>query len=124
MDGLGDPNFNRPQLQQLSVTVIAVNGLALIAAGGEVIPAAVALVVFLRSGYGSRRCRFLIVIVSAAHDFAAAVSPAAYNVLSKQRVRRRFGFDLLLAREDSPEARRWVEFFQQVRLAPGKQKGY
>jgi hypothetical protein len=65
----------------------------------------------------------LIVIVSASYDFAAEITMAAYNVLSKQRVRRRFGFDLLLAREGSPEARRWVEFFQQVRLAPGKQKG-
>jgi len=65
----------------------------------------------------------LIVIVAASHDFAADVSMAAYNILSRHRVRRRFGFDLLLAREGSAEARRWVEFFQQVRLAPGKQKG-
>lgn len=65
----------------------------------------------------------LIVEVSAGHDFAADISAAAYNVLSKQRVRRRFGFDLLLAREGSAEARRWIRFFQQVRLAPGQTKG-
>jgi len=65
----------------------------------------------------------LIVEVSATHDFAADVSMAAYNILSKQRVRRRFGFDLLLAREGSAEGRRWAEFFQQVRLAPGRRKG-
>ena len=65
----------------------------------------------------------LIVELSANHDFAADVSVAAYNIPSKQRVRRRFGFDLLLARDGSPEARRWAEFFQQVRLAPGLRKG-
>ena len=65
----------------------------------------------------------LIVLVSPTHDFAMDLSPAAYNFLSKQRVRRRFGFDLLLAREGSKEERRWTEFFQQVRLAPGRRKG-
>jgi len=65
----------------------------------------------------------LIVEVSASHDLAADLSIAAYSILSKQRVRRRFGFDLLLARHGSPEAGRWVEFFQQVRLAPGRRKG-
>ena len=65
----------------------------------------------------------LIVEVVATHDFAADVSMAAYNILSKQRVRRRFGFDLLLARDGSLEAQRWTRFFQQVRLAPGRRKG-
>lgn len=65
----------------------------------------------------------LIVVVSGEHDFSADLSPAQYNLLSKHRVRRRFGFDLLVAREDSVEYRRWTEFFQQVRLEPGRQKG-
>jgi uncharacterized protein DUF6932 len=65
----------------------------------------------------------LIIVVAAEHDFLAEVSPAAYNVLSKQRVRRRFGFDLLVAREGSVEYRDWTDFFQQVRLEPGRHKG-
>ena len=33
----------------------------------------------------------LIVVVHTGHDFAADLPPTAYNVLSQQRVRRRFG---------------------------------
>src|SRR2546426_10698771 len=40
----------------------------------------------------------LILVLDPQHDFSADVDPRAYNVLSKRRVRRRFGFDLLLAR--------------------------
>ena len=65
----------------------------------------------------------LIVVLSRGHDFLADLSPSAYNVLSKRRVQRRFGFDLLVAREGSVEYDRWVEFFQQVRLEPGRVKG-
>lgn len=65
----------------------------------------------------------LIVELVATHDFAADLSPAEYNVVSKQRVQRRFGFDMLLAREGSVECDRWTEFFQQVRLEPARQKG-
>jgi len=65
----------------------------------------------------------LIVVVAAEHDFSTDLNPAAYNVVSKRRVHRRFGFDLLVAREGSIEYRRWVEFLTQVRLAPEQQKG-
>ena len=65
----------------------------------------------------------LIVVVTSDHDFSADLSPADYNVVSKQRVRRRYGFDLLVAREGSVEYRRWVDFFQQVRLEPDRRKG-
>ena len=65
----------------------------------------------------------LIVEVAAGHDFSAELSPASYNVLSKPRVHRRFGFDLLVAREGSAERHQWIEFFQQVRLEPELRKG-
>jgi predicted nucleotidyltransferase len=65
----------------------------------------------------------LIVVVPREHDFLADLSPGAYNVLSKRRVRQRFGFDLLVAREGSIEYERWTEFFQEVRLEPGRRKG-
>ena len=65
----------------------------------------------------------LILVVSANYDFSVDFQPSEYNVLSKRQVHRRFGFDLLLARADSEEYRRYVEFFQQVRLAPGRKKG-
>jgi hypothetical protein len=65
----------------------------------------------------------LVLILSPQHDFSMEFQPNAYNVLSKRRVHRRFGFDLLVARADSEEYRRYVEFFQQVRLEPERKKG-
>ncbi len=65
----------------------------------------------------------LILVVPAGHDFSVDLRPIEYNVLSQRRVRRRFGLDLLVARTDSEEYRRYVEFFRQVRLEPGSKKG-
>jgi len=65
----------------------------------------------------------LILVVSTHHDYAVDFQPSEYNVLSKRRVHQRFGFDLLVARADSEEYRRYEAFFQQVRLEPGCKKG-
>ncbi len=65
----------------------------------------------------------LIVIVAPDHNFSADLLPGEYNVLSKRRVHRRHGFDLLVACADSEEHRRYVRFFQQIRFEPGRAKG-
>ena len=65
----------------------------------------------------------LVLVVSSRHDFSADFQPSEYNVLSKRRINRRYGFDVLVARADSEEYRRYVGFFQQVRLEPGHKKG-
>jgi hypothetical protein len=65
----------------------------------------------------------LILVVSAGYDFAVDFQPNEYNILSKRLVNRRFGFDLLVARAGSEEYRRYMGFFQQVRLEPGRKKG-
>ena len=65
----------------------------------------------------------LILVVRQSHDFSADLVPAEYNVLSKRRVFRRHQFDLLVARAGSEEFQRYVAFFEQVRLEPGKSKG-
>ena len=65
----------------------------------------------------------LILVVPAAHDFFADLSPTEYNVLAKRRVFRRYGFDVLVARAESEEYRRYAAFFQQVRLEPNRRKG-
>ena len=65
----------------------------------------------------------LVLVVSAGYDFKADFKPSEYNILSKRLVNRRFGFDLLVARADSEEYRRYVGLFQQVRLEPGRKKG-
>lgn len=65
----------------------------------------------------------LILVMPLGHDFSADFQPNEYNVLSKRQVNRRFRFDLLVARVDSEEYRRYMRFFQQVRLEPGRRKG-
>lgn len=65
----------------------------------------------------------LILVVAPDHNFAADLSPLEYGVLSKRRVHRRHGFDLLVARAGSEEYLRYVRFFQQIRFAPGSAKG-
>ena len=65
----------------------------------------------------------LIVIVAAEHRFDADLAPSEYAVLSKRRVHRRYGFDLLVATDNSDEHRRYVQFFQQIRFEPHASKG-
>jgi len=65
----------------------------------------------------------LILVVPPTHDFAAELRPLEYNVLSKQQIRRQYGFDAIVARADHPELARFIDFFGQVRLRPGVSKG-
>jgi hypothetical protein len=43
----------------------------------------------------------LILVVPSNIDFSAELRPMAYNVLSKRRVSRQYGFHILVAREDA-----------------------
>ena len=65
----------------------------------------------------------IIVVVSAAHDFGADLPPHQYNVLAQQRVRRRFGFDIVVAKMGTDNLAEAVAFFSQVRQRPGLKKG-
>lgn len=66
----------------------------------------------------------LIIGVTAAHDFAADLRPFEYNVLSKRRVRKFYGFDLLGVAVVGTELwRGYVDFFQKVKNRPDRQKG-
>ena len=65
----------------------------------------------------------LVVVVSSDHNFSREFQPSEYNVLSRRQVHRHFGIDVLVARAESEEYRRYVGFFQQVRLEPGRKKG-
>jgi hypothetical protein len=65
----------------------------------------------------------LILVLPAGHDLSRDLSPAEYNVLSSQRVRRRHKLDLLVTRADSDQYRRYLSLFQQVGLEPSKTKG-
>ena len=65
----------------------------------------------------------LILVVPEHHDFSADLAATEYNVVSKRSVFRRYGFDLLVARDHSEEYRRYLAFFQHVRLEPNLRKG-
>ncbi len=64
-----------------------------------------------------------VVLVSVAHHFASDLGPSRYNVLSKRRVRRRFGFDIVLARVGTEDVTETADFFQQVKGQPHIKKG-
>ena len=65
----------------------------------------------------------LVLIVGSQHDFAADLPPGHYNLLAQMRVRKRFGFDIVVVRNDSENLEQAITFFQQVRQQPGAKKG-
>jgi len=65
----------------------------------------------------------LIVVVGANHDFGADLLISAYNILAQNRVRRRFGLDIVVVKQGSEDLVDAIAFFQQVRQQPGSKKG-
>ena len=65
----------------------------------------------------------LVLVVAASHDFSADLSPAQYNLLAQRRVHRRFGFDIVVAKNGSGSFEEAIAFFQQVKQRPGMKKG-
>jgi hypothetical protein len=62
----------------------------------------------------------LIVVLRKGHDLTAELRPFEYNIVSRRRVQRAFAFDLLVAREDSPEYDEYIEFFQRIKGQEGR----
>ena len=65
----------------------------------------------------------LVLVVPGTHDFVAELLPHQYNILAQQRVRRRFGFDIVVVKSESDYLAQAVGFFEQVRQRPGLKKG-
>ncbi len=65
----------------------------------------------------------LIVVLEKGHDFEIEIRPMAYNVLSRKRVHRRYGFDMFVVVEDSDSYKKRVDFFQQVKDSDDLKKG-
>jgi hypothetical protein len=65
----------------------------------------------------------LILILPSDWDLHAEVTPDQYNLLSKKRVRNLWGFDILIARENSPEYSEYANLFQRVRYQEQLRKG-
>ena len=65
----------------------------------------------------------LVLVLPQGHDVSADLSPAQYNLVSKIRVQRRFGFDIVAVREGTLACDEAIAFFQQVRRQPALRKG-
>jgi hypothetical protein len=65
----------------------------------------------------------LVLIVASSHDFSADLPPAHYGLLAQRRVRRRFGFDIVVVKDGSENIELAIAFFQQVKQRPGVKKG-
>ena len=65
----------------------------------------------------------LIAILRAEHNFERDLPMSEYALVSRPILRRRFGFDVVVAERDSGLYRTYVEFFGRVREAPELRKG-
>ena len=63
----------------------------------------------------------MVLALRADHDFTAEVRPFQYNAVSKRRVKKSYGFDLLIAPEGTAALTAHLDFFQLTR--DGKAKG-
>lgn len=65
----------------------------------------------------------LILVMPKDWDMACEVRPFEYNLLSKKRVRKNYGFDLFVAQSGSEYEREMVEFFQEIKEERCRQLG-
>jgi hypothetical protein len=65
----------------------------------------------------------LIAVLRPGHDFERDLPMSEYALVSRALLRRRFGFDVVVAERDSSLYRTYVEFFSRVREAPELRKG-
>ena len=65
----------------------------------------------------------LVLVTASNFDLSTDLLPVAYNLLSQHRVRRRFGFDIVVVKNESENFEQAVAFFQQVKQRPGGKKG-
>ena len=65
----------------------------------------------------------LVAVLKPGHDFERDLPMSEYALVSRGLLRRRFGFDVVVAEPDSPLYRTYVEFFSRVREAPDARKG-
>src|SRR5260370_13057642 len=65
----------------------------------------------------------LVAVLRPGHDFERHLPMSEYALVSRALLRRRFGFDVVLAERDSALYRTYVEFFSRVREAPDLKKG-
>lgn len=65
----------------------------------------------------------LLAVLRPGHDFERDLPMSEYALVSRALLRRRFGFDVIVAEPDSELYRTYVDFFSRVREAPELRKG-
>jgi hypothetical protein len=65
----------------------------------------------------------LVLVVAPSYDLSTDLPPVAYNLLAHHRVQRRFGFDIVVVKNDSENLEQAVAFFQQIKQRPDLKKG-
>ena len=65
----------------------------------------------------------VIAVLRPGHNFERDLPMSEYALVSRALLRRRFGFDVIVAERDSALYKTYVEFFSRVREAPELRKG-
>lgn len=65
----------------------------------------------------------LVAVLLPGHDFERDLPMSEYTLVSRAMLRRRYGFDVMIAEKESPLCKTYVEFFSQVRDNPSASKG-
>jgi len=65
----------------------------------------------------------LVAVLRPGHNFERDLPMSEYTLVSRTLLRRRFGFDVVIAEQESQLYRTYVEFFSRVREDPEARKG-
>lgn len=65
----------------------------------------------------------LVVVLPPGHDFSADLSPDAYNNVSRKRVAKRYGFDILVAAEGTTACKNYLAKFHEIKDRTDRTKG-
>ncbi|MBI3417356.1 MAG: hypothetical protein HY043_18850 [Verrucomicrobia bacterium] len=65
----------------------------------------------------------LVAVLRPGHNFERDLPMSEYALVSRAMLRRRFGFDVVIAERDSHLYESYVEFFSRVRENPAARKG-
>jgi Family of unknown function (DUF6932) len=65
----------------------------------------------------------IVAVLKSGHDFERDLPMSEYALVSRMLLRRRFGFDVIIAEPDSVLYRTYIEFFSRVRELPDVRKG-
>lgn len=65
----------------------------------------------------------LVAVLLPGHNFERDLPTSEYALVSRAMLRRRYGFDVVIAEKDSALCKTYIEFFSRVRDSPNVSKG-